>query len=384
MALQKFLNNFDSQFIVAVKSAPTSGTPATELDYGILRLPTGAAATLGTLTGGDYYLLTAYKKSGSVVSNVEIMKVTNIDTGTINETRITVQRAQEGTTAQDYVPGDYISLYMTKGGAENFLQSGTPAGGITSTNVTNWNAAYGWGNHASAGYLTAALAASTYQTQAAMSSYLLSATAASTYQTQAGMSSYLTTASAASTYAVKVNPQTSGMIQHSGGRAYFGGNNEAYSIGVAYNGTRGTAGEVVYFGATNSNAPDLVVSNAAGTEILRLLNGGVLAMKTGSFQEVKTAMAANDINMSSSNYFSKTISGATTLTVSNVPTAGTVASFILDLTNGGSAAITWWTGVKWAGGTAPTLTTAGRDVLGFFTHDGGTTWTGLVLGKDCK
>ncbi|NTW46434.1 MAG: hypothetical protein HGB18_05345, partial [Candidatus Moranbacteria bacterium] len=27
---------------------------------------------------------------------------------------------------------------------------------ITSTNVTNWNAAYGWGNHASAGYLSAA------------------------------------------------------------------------------------------------------------------------------------------------------------------------------------------------------------------------------------
>lgn len=35
---------------------------------------------------------------------------------------------------------------------------------ITSTNVTNWNSAYGWGNHASAGYLTSATAASTYQT----------------------------------------------------------------------------------------------------------------------------------------------------------------------------------------------------------------------------
>lgn len=101
-------------------------------------------------------------------------------------------------------------------------------------------------------------------------------------------------------------------------------------------------------------------------------------------REVRAALPANNIDLATGNVFTKTISGATTLTVSNVPAAGTAASFILDLTNGGSAAITWWSGVKWAGGTVPTLTAAGRDVLGFFTHDGGTTWTGLVLGKDVK
>ena len=104
----------------------------------------------------------------------------------------------------------------------------------------------------------------------------------------------------------------------------------------------------------------------------------------GAIQEAKSAIAASAINLSLGNYFTKTISGATTFTVSNVPTTGTAASFILDLTNGGSATVTWWTGVKWAGGTAPTLTSAGRDVLGFFTHDGGTTWTGAVIGKDVK
>jgi hypothetical protein len=103
-----------------------------------------------------------------------------------------------------------------------------------------------------------------------------------------------------------------------------------------------------------------------------------------SVKEKKTAMAANDIDLSAGNFFSKTISGNTTLTVSNVPTTGTVGSFILDLTNGGSATITWWSGMKWAAGVAPTLTAAGRDVLGFFTHDAGTTWTGLVLGRDVK
>ena len=101
-------------------------------------------------------------------------------------------------------------------------------------------------------------------------------------------------------------------------------------------------------------------------------------------QEARVVVAASDINLSLGNYFTRTISGATTLTVSNIPATGTAQSFILDLTNGGAAAITWFSGVKWAGGTAPTLTAAGRDVLGFFTHDGGTNWTGLVLGKDVK
>lgn len=101
-------------------------------------------------------------------------------------------------------------------------------------------------------------------------------------------------------------------------------------------------------------------------------------------KETKVAIAASNIDLSTANYFSKTISATTTFTVSNVPTTGTVASFILDLTNGGSQTINWWSGMKWAGGTAPTLTSSGRDVLGFFTHDGGTTWTGLLLGKDAK
>ena len=95
-------------------------------------------------------------------------------------------------------------------------------------------------------------------------------------------------------------------------------------------------------------------------------------------------MPANAIDLATGNLFTKTISGATTLTVSNVPATGDAASFILELTNAGSAAITWFSGVKWAGGTAPTLTASGVDVLGFYTHNGGTTWRGMLLAKDSK
>jgi len=98
-------------------------------------------------------------------------------------------------------------------------------------------------------------------------------------------------------------------------------------------------------------------------------------------KETQVAIAASAIDLTLGNYFTKTISGTTTFTISNTASSGTVNSFILDLTNGGSATVNWWSGVKWAGGTAPTLTSSGRDVLGFFTEDGGTTWNGFVLGK---
>lgn len=101
-------------------------------------------------------------------------------------------------------------------------------------------------------------------------------------------------------------------------------------------------------------------------------------------KETRVAMAANAVDLSTGNYFTKTISGNTTLTVSNTPASGTSVNFILDLTNGGSATITWWSGMKWVAAVQPTLTASGRDVLGFFTHDGGTTWTGLLLGRDVR
>ena len=97
-------------------------------------------------------------------------------------------------------------------------------------------------------------------------------------------------------------------------------------------------------------------------------------------KETKVAMGANDIDLSAGNYFTYTLSGAQTLTVSNVASSGSVSAFVLEVTNGGSAALTFFSGVTWAAATAPTLTAAGVDTLAFFTHDGGTTWRGFVLG----
>lgn len=122
MAKQLFLNNFTTTFIAAVKDSPSTGIPATELDYGVLRISDGAAGALINPSGGDFYVLTAFKRSGSTESNIEVLRVTAVDNSTPGECRITVARAQEGTTAKAYVSGDYLSLRLTKGSAERFTQ----------------------------------------------------------------------------------------------------------------------------------------------------------------------------------------------------------------------------------------------------------------------
>lgn len=110
---------------------------------------------------------------------------------------------------------------------------------------------------------------------------------------------------------------------------------------------------------------------------------GLQTFAKGIFQKTMD-LAAGAIDVAAASHFNKVVAANTSFTLSNVPAAGTIASFILDLTNGGAFTVTWWNNIKWAGGTAPTLTAAGRDVLGFYTNDGGATWTGMLLAKDVK
>lgn len=84
------------------------------------------------------------------------------------------------------------------------------------------------------------------------------------------------------------------------------------------------------------------------------------------------AVSASAIDCSQGIIFTKTASGGLTWTFTNVP-AGTYAG-ILELTNGGTGTQTFPSGSKWASGGTPTLSASGKDLLTFYTPDGGTTW----------
>ena len=80
--------------------------------------------------------------------------------GGIALTDLSVTTASAGTAALTYNNVSGVFTY-TPPDVSGFLTTETDpvftasaAAGITSTNITNWNLAYGWGNHAGAGYLT--------------------------------------------------------------------------------------------------------------------------------------------------------------------------------------------------------------------------------------
>lgn len=112
------------------------------------------------------------------------------------------------------------------------------------------------------------------------------------------------------------------------------------------------------------------------TPVLRGWREGVLALGA-------IAVAAA-VDLRQGNVVTATLTGAVTLTLTNPAGSGFGCGFVLYLTNGGAYTITWPTNVKWAGGFAPTLTASGLDILAFQTIDGGTTWRGLLAGKDVK
>ena len=131
------------------------------------------------------------------------------------------------------------------------------------------------------------------------------------------------------------------------------------SVGLitARNGINVTAGVSTFAAATHQNA---------GTKV------------TGPYSGNITAMGANDVDCSAGNYFTKTITGATTFTFSNAPTS-VVYSFTMEVTLNGSNAITWPAAVKWNGDAAPSITDAKTQLFMFITDDGGTRWRGSAL-----
>ena len=99
---------------------------------------------------------------------------------------------------------------------------------------------------------------------------------------------------------------------------------------------------------------------------------------------IGTVSTATAINFALGNVATAVLASGGSFTISNAPTSGIYGKFKFILTNGGTVADPWHSSVKFAGGTTPTLTTSGVDVLTFETIDNGATWFAVVEGLDMK
>ena len=115
---------------------------------------------------------------------------------------------------------------------------------------------------------------------------------------------------------------------------------------------------------------------SSNAEKLRTTSSGVKV--TGGYTENIVAVSGTAVDCATGSYFTKTITGATTFTFTNVP-SGVAYAFTFEVTLNGSNAITWPGTVKWPADTAPTITDGKTQVFVFLTDDGGTRWRGSSL-----
>src|SRR6266550_554644 len=84
--------------------------------------------------------------------------------------------------------------------------------------------------------------------------------------------------------------------------------------------------------------------------------------------------ATTTLDLSLARTFVFTVSQATTLAFTNVPTSSFTTRVVCLITNGSAFVVTFPASVVWLGGAGPALRASGVDVLELITRDGGTTW----------
>lgn len=95
---------------------------------------------------------------------------------------------------------------------------------------------------------------------------------------------------------------------------------------------------------------------------------------------IGTVSTSTAINFTLGNVVTAVLASGGAFTITNPPSSGIYGKFKLILTNGGTVADPWPASVKFAGGTTPTLTTSGIDILTFETIDNGANWYAVVDG----
>ena len=99
---------------------------------------------------------------------------------------------------------------------------------------------------------------------------------------------------------------------------------------------------------------------------------------SGTYAGNVVAVSALDIDCSTGNYFTKSISADSTFTFSNIPSSRAFA-FTVEIDVSGDRTISWPSSVSFPSATAPTLTSGRTHLFFFVTNDGGTSFRAASL-----
>ena len=153
----------------------------------------------------------------------------------------------------------------------------------------------------------------------------------------------------------------------------------------SFSGSVSVGGTITYEDVANVDSVGLITARTG----VRVTAGGLVVTAgistlgagvsvTGPYKENITAIGALNIDCSTGNYFTKTITTGTNIfTFSNVPT-GCAYAFTVELTHTGGTA-EWPGTVKFPGNTAPILTDGKTTLFMFITDNGGTRFRGSTL-----
>ena len=140
----------------------------------------------------------------------------------------------------------------------------------------------------------------------------------------------------------------------------------------------GTGGKTIQNSGWTLDDSDVLLGGDNTLQRVNLRDYGEITNAIGS-----TGGGTQDFDLTLGNVITATVdTSANTFTSSNPTASDEGCSFTLIVTNGGSQTVNWPASVDWAGGTAPTLTTSGVDILTFVTVDGGTIWHGMIASED--
>ena len=154
----------------------------------------------------------------------------------------------------------------------------------------------------------------------------------------------------------------------------YGGATQIPVVTVGIDGRVTYAANVAFSAVPTYSSGPFAVGNTSGAIANTSLDvyGGV------AMNVVTLATSSNTINVALANYFVVNPAGTTTFVFTGAPVARD-SSFVVELANGGAYTVTFPASVRWPLGTAPTLTSSGKDLLIFSTANTGTTWRGSSL-----